>query len=99
MVLSNTPPKRPPDTPNPRVTLSAHFRTRRSSERCCGRRSSWWRERNSGRLVTATARGKSVGDRQRLLHDNHAGTIEAVDASLLHLLLDAGRLPVPTVCN
>jgi acetylglutamate/LysW-gamma-L-alpha-aminoadipate kinase len=36
------------------------------------------------------------GDRQRLLHDNHAGTIEAVDASLLHLLLDAGRLPVLT---
>jgi acetylglutamate/LysW-gamma-L-alpha-aminoadipate kinase len=36
------------------------------------------------------------GDRQRLLHDNHAGTIEAVDASLLRLLLDAGRLPVLT---
>jgi acetylglutamate/LysW-gamma-L-alpha-aminoadipate kinase len=36
------------------------------------------------------------GDRRRLLHDNHAGTIEAVDASLLHLLLDAGRLPVLT---
>jgi acetylglutamate/LysW-gamma-L-alpha-aminoadipate kinase len=36
------------------------------------------------------------GDRQRLLHDNHAGTIEAVDASLLRLLLDTGRLPVLT---
>ena len=34
--------------------------------------------------------------RQRLLHDNHAGTIEAVDASLLRLLLDSGRLPVLT---
>jgi acetylglutamate/LysW-gamma-L-alpha-aminoadipate kinase len=36
------------------------------------------------------------GDRQRLLHDNHAGTIDALDASLLRLLLDAGRLPVLT---
>jgi acetylglutamate/LysW-gamma-L-alpha-aminoadipate kinase len=36
------------------------------------------------------------GDRQRLLHDNHAGTIEAIDASLLRLLLDTGRLPVLT---
>ena len=36
------------------------------------------------------------GDRQRLLHDNHAGTIEVVDASLLRLLLDTGRLPVLT---
>ncbi|MGD0447132.1 MAG: [LysW]-aminoadipate kinase [Candidatus Dormibacteria bacterium] len=36
------------------------------------------------------------GDRQRLLHDNHAGTIEAVDASLLRLLLDTARLPVLT---
>jgi acetylglutamate/LysW-gamma-L-alpha-aminoadipate kinase len=36
------------------------------------------------------------GDRQRLLHDNHAGTIEAVDTSLLRLLLDTGRLPVLT---
>jgi len=36
------------------------------------------------------------GNRQRLLHDNHAGTIESLDASLLRLLLDAGRLPVLT---
>jgi acetylglutamate/LysW-gamma-L-alpha-aminoadipate kinase len=36
------------------------------------------------------------GDRRRLLHDNHAGTIEAIDASLLRLLLDTGRLPVLT---
>ncbi len=34
--------------------------------------------------------------RQRLLHDNHAGTIETVDPSLLRLLLDVGRLPVLT---
>ena len=34
--------------------------------------------------------------RQRILHDNHAGTIEAVDTSLLRLLLDSGRLPVLT---
>jgi len=36
------------------------------------------------------------GGRPRVLHDNHAGTIEAVDPSLLRLLLDAGRLPVLT---
>ena len=36
------------------------------------------------------------GDRPRVLHDNHAGTIERVDPSLLRLLLDAGRLPVLT---
>jgi [amino group carrier protein]-L-2-aminoadipate 6-kinase len=34
--------------------------------------------------------------RTRVLHDDHAGTIEAVDVSLLRLLLDAGRLPVLT---
>ena len=33
------------------------------------------------------------GGRQRLLHDNHAGTLERVDVSLLRLLLDSGRLP------
>ena len=36
------------------------------------------------------------GGRQRLLHDNHAGTLERVDVSLLRLLLDSGRLPVLT---
>jgi acetylglutamate/LysW-gamma-L-alpha-aminoadipate kinase len=36
------------------------------------------------------------GGRPRVLHDNHAGTIEAVDPSLLRLLLNAGRLPVLT---
>jgi len=36
------------------------------------------------------------GGRARLLHGNLAGTIEAVDVSLLRLLLDAGRLPVVT---
>jgi len=36
------------------------------------------------------------GGRPRVLHDNHAGTIERVDPSLLRLLLDAGRLPVLT---
>lgn len=34
--------------------------------------------------------------RPRVLHDDHAGTIEAVDTSLLRLLLGAGRLPVIT---
>jgi acetylglutamate/LysW-gamma-L-alpha-aminoadipate kinase len=34
--------------------------------------------------------------RARVLHDNHAGTIERIDASLLHLLLGSGRLPVLT---
>ncbi|MGD0834126.1 MAG: [LysW]-aminoadipate kinase [Candidatus Dormibacteria bacterium] len=36
------------------------------------------------------------GDRRRILRDNHAGTIERIDTSLLHLLLSAGRLPVLT---
>ncbi len=36
------------------------------------------------------------GDRRRLLHDNHAGSIDTVDPSLLLLLLGAGRLPVLT---
>jgi acetylglutamate/LysW-gamma-L-alpha-aminoadipate kinase len=34
--------------------------------------------------------------RPRVLHDNHAGTLERVDPSLLRLLLDTGRLPVLT---
>ena len=36
------------------------------------------------------------GGRPRVLHDNHAGTIDALDPSLLRLLLDSGRLPVLT---
>ena len=36
------------------------------------------------------------GGRPRVLHGDHAGTIERVDASLLRLLLDADRLPVLT---
>jgi acetylglutamate/LysW-gamma-L-alpha-aminoadipate kinase len=32
--------------------------------------------------------------RTRVLHDDHAGSIEAVDVSLLRQLLDSGRLPV-----
>jgi [amino group carrier protein]-L-2-aminoadipate 6-kinase len=32
--------------------------------------------------------------RARILHDDHAGSIEEVDTSLLRLLLDTGRLPV-----
>jgi acetylglutamate/LysW-gamma-L-alpha-aminoadipate kinase len=34
--------------------------------------------------------------RTKVLHDDHAGSIEAVDPSLLRLLLAAGRLPVLT---
>lgn len=34
--------------------------------------------------------------RARVLHDNHVGTIESVDVSLLHLLLGRGFLPVLT---
>ena len=36
------------------------------------------------------------GGRPRMLHDNHAGSIERLDPSLLRLLLDTGRLPVLT---
>ena len=36
------------------------------------------------------------GDRRRILRDNHAGTIERIDTSLLRLLLSSGRLPVLT---
>ena len=36
------------------------------------------------------------GGRRRVLHDNHAGTLERIDASLLHLLLSSRRLPVLT---
>jgi acetylglutamate/LysW-gamma-L-alpha-aminoadipate kinase len=36
------------------------------------------------------------GDRRRILHDNHAGTIERIDTGLLRLLLSSGRLPVLT---
>src|SRR5208337_4792594 len=53
MALSNTPPKRPPGTPNRRVTPSARFPTRSSNGRCSGRRSSWWREKNSASPLLA----------------------------------------------
>jgi acetylglutamate/LysW-gamma-L-alpha-aminoadipate kinase len=36
----------------------------------------------------------SDGERTRVLHDDHAGSIEEVDASLLLTLLGTGRLPV-----
>ncbi len=36
------------------------------------------------------------GGRTHVLHDDHAGTIETVDVSLLRLLLESGRLPVLT---
>ena len=36
------------------------------------------------------------GGRPRVLHGNYAGSIERVDAALIRLLLDAGRLPVLT---
>lgn len=34
------------------------------------------------------------GDRVRVLHDDHSGSIERVDPTLLRLLLDSGHLPV-----
>jgi acetylglutamate/LysW-gamma-L-alpha-aminoadipate kinase len=36
------------------------------------------------------------GERVKVLHDNHVGSIESVDTTLLHLLLDAGYTPVLT---
>lgn len=50
-----------------------------------------------GRLMEAKRKEaiRAVEDgRVRVLHDDHTGAIQAVNASLLHLLLDAGYVPV-----